>query len=267
MRRYVSALVLTPFLFGAVNAGEVKKPAPPRVEKAMKAVKEHLSKLGGPEGALLWNEAGALAQTFPEHVFIIARYRIYPVARVLPKGLHPSNIFAVTKDDKVQLVPDIKELEKFFAANGKDFVSEPKVRDGLAAWLHLTQEFHQDGFFKFEVLEKDIAVEKTGEDLTARGRALVVGGGNGEIAATGTFRAGRFVKMEEKTKIIPGPRPICQATKLLDADPIVRKMAEADLIYMGLAAREYLMEQRGKAGPELRAAIDGVWGRIVKNGW
>jgi hypothetical protein len=36
---------------------------------------------------------------------------------------------------------------------------------------------------------------------------------------------------------------------------------------MGLAAREYLDEQRAQAGPELRRAIDRLWQRIQKNGW
>jgi hypothetical protein len=44
-------------------------------------------------------------------------------------------------------------------------------------------------------------------------------------------------------------------------------MAEADLLFMGLAARDYLMEQRAQASPELRQAIDRLWERIVKNGW
>jgi hypothetical protein len=60
----------------------------------------------------------------------------------------------------------------------------------------------------------------------------------------------------------PGPRPICQATKLLDADPVVRRMAEQDLLVMGRAARPYLDEQRAKAAPELQKAIDRVWERI-----
>jgi hypothetical protein len=71
----------------------------------------------------------------------------------------------------------------------------------------------------------------------------------------------------DRSKLKPGPRPICQATKLLDADAVVRKMAEQDLLFMGLAARDYLMEQRAAAGPELRQAIDRLWEQIVNNKW
>ena len=41
---------------------------------------------------------------------------------------------------------------------------------------------------------------------------------------------------------------------------------EQDLLVIGRAAREYLMGQRGKAGPELRREIDRVWQRIVDEG-
>ena len=53
---------------------------------------------------------------------------------------------------------------------------------------------------------------------------------------------------------------------LLDANPLVRRIAEQDLLIMGLAAEGYLMEQRAKAGTELRQAIDRVWRQIQTNG-
>jgi hypothetical protein len=58
-------------------------------------------------------------------------------------------------------------------------------------------------------------------------------------------------------------RPICQATKLLDPDPVVRRMAEDAILVMGRAAEEYLSEQRARATPALRAAIDQIWQRIL----
>ena len=70
-------------------------------------------------------------------------------------------------------------------------------------------------------------------------------------------------QVNEEAKIRPGPRPICQATKLLDADQIVRRMAEQDLLYMGRAAHEYLMQQRAQAAPDLQQAIDRLWQRIL----
>ena len=60
-----------------------------------------------------------------------------------------------------------------------------------------------------------------------------------------------------------GVRPICQATKLLDPDPVVRQMAEDAILVMGKAADEYLSEQRARATPALREAIDRIWQRIL----
>src|SRR5262249_39379852 len=128
----------------------------------------------------------------------------------------------------------------------------------LTAWLTLAQEFHQDGFFKFEVLRKDFS--KAGDAVL--GRAVVMQGGNGELNAKLTFAMGKLADVTESSKIIPGPRPICQATKLLDPDPIVRRMAENDLLFMGDLAKDYLDEQRAQASPELRQAIDRLWQRI-----
>jgi len=41
-------------------------------------------------------------------------------------------------------------------------------------------------------------------------------------------------------------------------------MAEQDLLIMGPAAHDYMMEQRAKATPELQAAIDRMWERILE---
>jgi hypothetical protein len=78
--------------------------------------------------------------------------------------------------------------------------------------------------------------------------------------------AGGLVRIYEKAALQPGVRPICQATKLLDRDPIVRRMAEQDLLVMGRAVKPYLDQVRATAGPELQQAIDRVWQRILRDG-
>jgi hypothetical protein len=94
-----------------------------------------------------------------------------------------------------------------------------------------------------------------------------VGGNKGQITATLEFsQAGKVTNVTEKVKLVEGIRPICQATKLLDPDPIVRKMAERDILVMGQMAYDYLMQQRAKATPELQAAIDRLWERIIEEG-
>jgi hypothetical protein len=78
--------------------------------------------------------------------------------------------------------------------------------------------------------------------------------------------AGSLVHIYEKGALRPGVRPICQATKLLDRDPIVRRMAEQDLLVMGRAAKPYLDQVRAAAQPKLQQAIDRTWHHIVDEG-
>jgi hypothetical protein len=74
------------------------------------------------------------------------------------------------------------------------------------------------------------------------------------------------VHISEKGALRAGVRPICQATKLLDSDAIVRRMAEQDLLVMGRAAKTYLDQVRATAGPKLQRAIDHIWQRILEEG-
>src|SRR5205823_10311831 len=102
---------------------------------------------------------------------------------------------------------------------------------------------------------------------TITGQTAVTGGGQGQIEMTMNFdRLGNFVRVQESSTVRPGVRPICQATKLLDRDPIVRRMAEQDILVMGRAAKPYLDEIRAKARPKLRQAIDRIWQRILDEG-
>jgi hypothetical protein len=106
------------------------------------------------------------------------------------------------------------------------------------------------------------------DDVTVvRGHAAVIAGGEGNIDMVMTLgAAGSFVNIYEKSAIRPGIRPICQATKLLDRDPIVRRMAEQDLLVMSHAAKPYLEKVRVTARPKLQQAIDRIWQRILNDG-
>src|SRR5262245_62009049 len=263
-----SALILSVLGMGAwlmpvSSAGEkTTGPSKEGVQKAEKTVKEFLEKIKGTQGEVKPISDASLAKCFADDVFINVRYRIYPVARQLPEGMKPSNVFVVRKDGKLTHLKDNKILQEFFTENQKGVKSEDAARNVLACWLTLAQEFHQDGFYKFEVNKKDFSVEKSGDDVKAIGRAIVMQGGNGELNATMQFEGGKLAKVAESAKIKQGPRPICQATKLLDPDPIVRRMAQNDLLYLGDLVKDYLDEQRAQAGPELRQAIDRIWEKI-----
>ncbi len=236
-----------------------------KVAKAKKALQEHVDEVKARGGQIVHLDSPALFKELPDQVFFALRFRQFPVARVLPKGMKASNLFAVSKEGKVLHVKDAKALEKFFRDKLPAVVKQPQVENALASWLALAQEFHQDGFFKFEILTKGFAAEEKGNgNWEGAGRALVTQGGNGELNVTLVFQDNKLAKVTHSSKIRPGPRPICQATKLLHADPIVRRMAEQDLLFIGLAARDYLMEQRAQASPPLRQAIDRLWQRIVR---
>src|SRR5262249_52519763 len=143
-----------------------------------------------------------------------------------------------------------------------------QAKAATRAWLRLDEEFHQDGFFRFSIAEDSLRVAAApGGALGSTGKAIVTqhGGDAGTITASLSFDGnGRLSRATEAANLKRGIRPICQATKLLDPDPIVRRMAEQDLLVMGAAARDYLAEQRAKADPALRAAIDRIWQRIVR---
>jgi hypothetical protein len=236
---------------------------------AVTLVRKHIDGMANGKGAgeVMLQSAPAIKGVFADHQLVLVRFRVFPIARVMPEGLRASNIFAVNKEGKIEHLKDVKAMHKFFHANHPVVKNETDAKKVLAAWLTLTPEFHQDGMFKFEVLDKEFTLDTTGE-LKVSGRATVMQGGNGELKAVLQIdKEGKIAKADETAKIRPGPRPICQATKLLDADPLVRRICEQDLLIMGLAAREYLMEQRARATPELRDAIDRVWQQIQKNGW
>ena len=268
MRTTFFATIGVIVLSAAMSSSALAQKYPPDVQDAINAVQKHIEGLpNGKGGEVQPQTAGAVREVLPDHRMVIVRYRIFPVARIMPEGFNASNLFAVGKGDKIEHIKDVKALEKLFATHQKPAKTENDAKAVAAAWLTLTQEFHQDGFYSFEIMEKQIAIAQD-IGLNARGRMVVMKGGNGDVVAELLFgKDGKLAKVTETAKIRPGPRPICQATKLLDADPIVSRMAEQDLLVMGLAARDYLMEQRDKAAPELRQAIERVWRQIEKNGW
>jgi hypothetical protein len=209
-----------------------------------------------------------LSRTFPEQRFFALILRQYPVARIAPEPLKSQNVFVIEKDDNVQHLTGIKTLEKFFLSKLALVRDAESARESAGAWLRLSEEFKQDGFFKFSIPEDSFTVKKLRSGLKASGKAVVTQGGSGEIRVALSFTAeGKLAQVEEVNTVKAGVRPICQATKLLDPDPIVRLMAEKDILVMGRAAKEYLDEQRAKASLELRQAIDHIWQRIVAEGW
>ena len=236
-------------------------------KQCLKQVKEELSKLKGEQAKVEVVEKAPLEQVFENTFFYFVFFRRYPVAIAPPKSLAASSLYAVqhTAGSKPQPLTNIEQLEEFFKKNSRPVRNADDAKHVLSAWLELAQFFEQDGFYKFEVLDDSLKVATEDGGQKASGRVIVTGGGNGDIGAALTFDAdGKLTKIVHTAKLKPGPRPRCQATKLLDPDMIVRGMAEDELLYMGSAAKDYLDEQRAKATPDLQAAIDRIWRRICE---
>src|SRR5262249_26871755 len=146
-------------------------------------------------------DAPALAKSFPGHQFFALRFRVYPVARVMPEGMKPSNVFAVSNDGKVEHLQDAKALETFFRSNGAPAKTEETAGAGAAGRLRRAQEFVQDGCYKCSVGKPEVKAEG-GKVVSVSDTAVVMAGGNGEMRATLTFdNAGRVDKADLTQKI------------------------------------------------------------------
>src|SRR6202521_6176828 len=181
-----------------------------------------------------------VGRTFPSFSFFGVVFRKYPVAVLCPQtqDLKCSNVFFV-KDGRVDFVATIPDLKFFFSAELGQAPSEDSAADAASTWLRFSEELKQDLFYTFSPPE--ITYMPREDMTTVRGHAAVISGGEGHIEMVMTLgNAGSLVQVYEKGALRQGVRPICQATKLLDRDPIVRRMAEQDLLVMGPAARLYM---------------------------
>ena len=207
-----------------------------------------------------------VGRTFPSFSFFGVIFRKYPIAVLCPQtqDLKCSNVFFV-RDGGVDFVATIPDLKFFFSAELDPAPSENSAADAASTWLRFSEELKQDLFYTFSAPE--IAYTPRDDVTRVRGHAAVMAGGEGQIDVLITLgAAGSLVQIYEKSALRPGIRPICQATKLLDRDPIVRRMAEQDVLVMGRAAKPYLDQVRAKARPKLQQAIDRIWQRILDEG-
>jgi hypothetical protein len=209
-----------------------------------------------------------LGRTFAGHRFYVLRFRQYPIAVLPPAPLRTNNVFVVKPDGSVGHLADVAALEAFFRAKLPPVTTTAEATGSARAWLLLVQEFHQDGFLQFSIPGESVnivSMPSGGREVTAKAVVMPHGGNQGEIVASLTFDGhGKLVTLSESANIKRGIRPICQVTKLLDPDPIVRAMAEQAILVMGRTAGEYLDEERARATPELREAIDRLWRRILE---
>src|SRR5262249_52817151 len=157
--------------------------------KAEKAVKEQLEAWKGGSGEVKRIEDEAVEKGVPKYQFFSVLYRQYPGGRPGPKPMKVSNVFAVGGDGKPKLMTEAKEPEEYCKANLGAIKSDEAAKETGRAWLRLSQEFAQDGFFQFTIPDKDLSVMTEKDARKVSGKAVVEpkAGNMGEIAATLTF--------------------------------------------------------------------------------
>jgi hypothetical protein len=209
---------------------------------------------------------GMLSTLFPAYDWYTVTFRQFPVGRIMPEPLKPSNLFAVPRAaGRPLLINSQNGLRDFFREKMSPVLTADQAREAAQAWLQAATALHQDGFYQFKIEEESIKAEANEGGIQVSGKAIAMRGGNGTITVSFAFdKKGRLLSLMEGTDLHPGPRPICHATKLLDPDPIVRNIVEQDLLIMGPAAKPYLDEVRRAAKPELRRAIDQIWDKISR---
>jgi hypothetical protein len=236
-----------------------------RAQDSKALVEDYLEDIGAIGYTITAVTADYVDNAFPDTDFFEVRFLQYPVAVTTPKGLSASNLFLVQDGTVFPLVRPA-DLEDFFFDELAPVRDGDDAEDAGRAWLRLSEAFSQDGFFRFAAPR--VTVTTSGGEIQVTGRVTVTAGGRGSIRVAMEFDSeGVLDDLSETRAVHPGVRPICQATKLLDADPLVRRMAEQDILVMGESAKEYLDEQRARAEPELKAAITRIWKRIVDEGW
>jgi hypothetical protein len=263
-RTLVIVVLAAPLLQGAEP---LKKNVDEASAKALDQVQKQVQDWKGNGFRSLAVDDKVVREVFPNHVFIAVHFPMWPVARVPPAPLKSQNLFAVDKGGKLTHLADSKKLEEFFKGTLGAGLNQDKT---VRSWLRLRMEYIQDGFYQFKYPEKTVVVGPGSSLTIVAGVVEVVPqmGNQGSFKALVRFdRADKFSAVtEEENKVIRGIRPRCQATLLLHPDPLVRDIAEQDLLVLGRSARAYLLEQRGKASPALRQEIDRVWRRIEAEG-
>lgn len=210
-----------------------------------------------------------LGKLFPDLVWCSMSGGFRPVAQ-LQEPWPPRSLFTVDRTGGVTYLTEAKALEDFFRGRLPVVKTEADARAAVEAWLILSQTLQNHVQFPVDVA----GVKATSQDggiWMAEGQAGVqIEPGKMSLKDVGYVKAkltfggdGKCQAVVTDVKVRPGVRPICQSTKLLDPDPIVRTMAETELRLMGRQAEEYLKYQRARSTPDIQAAIDRMWQQIL----
>ena len=229
---------------------------------ARETLKAHLATMQSAERAtLVYVQSTSLATSFKNVEFFSLRFQRYPVALTAVAPLKPNNVFAVVGTD-ITHIADQKQLEAFFRKMLTAELNDPLRIEATVSWLVLTQELNEDGFFEFEKPE----VRLQGSSCHGELRVIDKRGDLGKLTVDIAFDGDGIADVEVGGKIVLGIRPKCQATRLLDADPVVREIMRQDILVMGKRCKPYLDGVKARAEAELRRAVEGVWQQILDEG-
>lgn len=227
------------------------------------------SKRGGQpflqSGQLFFVDDPAIQNAFPERLFYTLRFRQWPIGFDIPAPMRSNNIFTLSKASGLKLITDLDQLKNLFKAEIANATTVKKQRDVTMAWIRLQEELAQDGMYQFLTPLIENSTSAKGNTFNAVAKVSTNTGNLGQLQANFVFGTnGTVLSINATNNLQEGMRPICQSTKLLDQDPIIRSMAKRDLLIMGRFAKPYLEEIRSTVSPELKREIDAIWKQIEK---
>ena len=180
-------------------------------DKGHEAIAHFLGKNQGAQGGqIIAIDDDPVGQVLPFDRFYVLHFRRYPVAPALPESLTYNNLLVVHADEQVELIRDSSALEGLFRSQVRSVTSELQARNTVKAWLRLTQEFHQDGFFQFSTPDASLLVLPQRKGIRASGKAEVTPdyGNSGWIAISLSFDDdGKLTDIKETPNVIAGRRP------------------------------------------------------------
>src|SRR6267378_857370 len=159
-------------------------------EKGREAITRFLAKTQGPQGGqVLSIDDDPVVKAFSFQRFYTLNFRRYPVAPALPESLTYNNLLVLYANENVELIRDTNALEAFFRSQLLPVAGETQARNVVKAWLRLTQEFHQDGFFQFSNPDGGILVLHESGGIRASGKEDVESdyGNSGGISVSLSF--------------------------------------------------------------------------------
>ena len=208
MKQFLISVVLL-FLGSCVVPGQIGN----RIteQDGSDAIRRWLSQVSGAQGGLILSIGdAAVVQAFPSEHFYVLRYPRYPVAQVLPEDITYNNLLVVHSDGRVERLADTKTLESLFRSRLVRVSNAPLALRALTAWLRLSQEFQQDGFFEFQEPVGKLNPLPKRAGLIVSGITMVIAnaGNKGEIAVVLRFdRSGKLSSAVETANVISGRRP------------------------------------------------------------